>query len=460
MTRLRKRQSKEFRLLNPLSRALHLTSLPPLSPMLTVCRHSGIKTVGIFDDADRYIETTPSTVSTFPESSQHNATQPDYDPSSSTIAVGSEGSPASGLPKGQHLGAPNVPKRSSSRSKLSPDTISSMPDTSVQNSNNIDKRGSKSSLKQGSRSASVASKNSKQGGAAGLPERGVETKPKRRKGFLSILNCCQPSENANEVELAEQEVPAKRTKIKQNPGRQSTPGLKSGEGKKTAEDNIGGPEYSELRPAAKPKMVTRPSKDKVSPDKPAQSSSSTSDEVPDQPQATHDPPLPPLPTSSSTEEGKRDSKALATASEPPQMLKPEDSVAVQGTVINDRTVQQEAQDSDVAMPDAPPITSKDTPQDTAQELAQAQMNLPPPPPRNGERSVSRETNSNEKQLWLLPPLQPSLKGKKCLVLDLDETLVHSSFKVGMSYGFWALLMIADVASSGFYDTCGDRGPIT
>lgn len=31
--------------------------------------------------------------------------------------------------------------------------------------------------------------------------------------------------------------------------------------------------------------------------------------------------------------------------------------------------------------------------------------------------------------WLLPPLDPSLQGKKCLVLDLDETLVHSSFKV-------------------------------
>lgn len=29
---------------------------------------------------------------------------------------------------------------------------------------------------------------------------------------------------------------------------------------------------------------------------------------------------------------------------------------------------------------------------------------------------------------LLPPLAPGLTGKKCLVLDLDETLLHSSFK--------------------------------
>lgn len=30
---------------------------------------------------------------------------------------------------------------------------------------------------------------------------------------------------------------------------------------------------------------------------------------------------------------------------------------------------------------------------------------------------------------LLPPLSPKHAGRKCLVLDLDETLVHSSFKV-------------------------------
>ncbi|OLL27138.1 hypothetical protein NEOLI_000434 [Neolecta irregularis DAH-3] len=33
------------------------------------------------------------------------------------------------------------------------------------------------------------------------------------------------------------------------------------------------------------------------------------------------------------------------------------------------------------------------------------------------------------QGWLLKPLEPANQGKKCLVLDLDETLVHSSFKL-------------------------------
>ena len=38
--------------------------------------------------------------------------------------------------------------------------------------------------------------------------------------------------------------------------------------------------------------------------------------------------------------------------------------------------------------------------------------------RNGQSEVE----------GLLPPIAPNLAGRKCLVLDLDETLVHSSFK--------------------------------
>ncbi|CCG83423.1 Putative uncharacterized protein [Taphrina deformans PYCC 5710] len=40
-----------------------------------------------------------------------------------------------------------------------------------------------------------------------------------------------------------------------------------------------------------------------------------------------------------------------------------------------------------------------------------------------------ETPEVQATAWLLPPLSADLSGKKCLVLDLDETLVHSSFKV-------------------------------
>jgi RNA polymerase II subunit A small phosphatase-like protein len=53
--------------------------------------------------------------------------------------------------------------------------------------------------------------------------------------------------------------------------------------------------------------------------------------------------------------------------------------------------------------------------------------LPPPPPAP---PAKQEPNAPaERPPMLLPPALPHLQGRKCLVLDLDETLVHSSFKV-------------------------------
>jgi RNA polymerase II subunit A small phosphatase-like protein len=59
-------------------------------------------------------------------------------------------------------------------------------------------------------------------------------------------------------------------------------------------------------------------------------------------------------------------------------------------------------------------------------VTQAPMVLPPPPPVPAPpaRAVSEDGMRP-----LLPAPLPHLSGRKCLVLDLDETLVHSSFKV-------------------------------
>lgn len=65
-------------------------------------------------------------------------------------------------------------------------------------------------------------------------------------------------------------------------------------------------------------------------------------------------------------------------------------------------------------------------QDDSEE--QQNRTIPPPPPGPGPIATS-EVESGESRKWLLPPVAPEHKGRKCLVLDLDETLVHSSFKV-------------------------------
>lgn len=119
-------------------------------------------------------------------------------------------------------------------------------------------------------------------------------------------------------------------------------------------------------------------------------------------------------------------------------------------LISDRTPEQQARDTDIEMTDVGPslpLSSHDV-AGVSEEEARAvvahnesptQVDLPPPPPlEERQAQIAHETSTSqevgvagnaEAQKWLLPPLRPELKGRKCLVLDLDETLVHSSFKV-------------------------------
>jgi len=401
--------------------------------------------------------------------STHNSPTPSatsnlLDLSSSAAKTANETNPDSAAfsePLGKPAeGVPNVPIRSSSNAKVSSlDTIP-MPEKTVADPISVSRRGSKGSIKPKSRSGSIASskyskKEKAAPGVAATQEKPAEehsainTRQKKSRGFLSFLNCCTPPENATTVELGDQAVPAKKTKILQpKSGRQPTPVVKpnasagestTGESKEAKEEGIGGPEYSEKNPAAKSSAMTRSSKEKVTTEKvgppgPLVEPVETVESPP--PAAYRDPPLPPVPSSNivSTSDTK-DEQGIPTQAAgiaaPPQLIEPDQSVAEQGTTINDRTPQQEQRDSDIAMVDAPQIPSAEEPSNTSRELQQAQINLPPPPPRNGNggASASNGVTPGEKQQWLLPPLQPQLKGRKCLVLDLDETLVHSSFKV-------------------------------
>jgi RNA polymerase II subunit A small phosphatase-like protein len=96
-----------------------------------------------------------------------------------------------------------------------------------------------------------------------------------------------------------------------------------------------------------------------------------------------------------------------------------------------------AAENDTAMDDVPP----EDPQ--ASIITQANEDpgsrtIPPPPPPAGHSptAVTPATedvpSAGEPQKALLGPIRPEHRGRKCLVLDLDETLVHSSFKVWMS----------------------------
>lgn len=275
--------------------------------------------------------------------------------------------------------------------------------------------------------------------------------PKKKLKIFGFLNCCAGSDHANNYELTDQAVPAKKTPIPQSGrDRQAAPDLSSstkakGGSVSTYEQpgnpSIGGPPYSQLPAAVQPKTQPTGFDDSKATQQPMSESGG-------QPPTEGDSSLnsdPRLPTAIiGNPEGdmsqKRDSSTLVDGKGNAET--PEPSIKVsepQGTeqenlAINDRTPQQ--QRHDVQMEEAPPLPSDVTPLPEKRNSAISSLPLPPPPPR--PVSIAREVTpdqrsstgaSQENQQWLLKPLEPRDRGKKCLVLDLDETLVHSSFKV-------------------------------
>ncbi|KAG2198447.1 hypothetical protein INT47_004434 [Mucor saturninus] len=74
------------------------------------------------------------------------------------------------------------------------------------------------------------------------------------------------------------------------------------------------------------------------------------------------------------------------------------------------------EETKIVKPITPPIITQVEPQPTEVEST-SPISLPP------------QTSPVGSTVWLLPPLDIEDKDRKCLVLDLDETLVHSSFKI-------------------------------
>lgn len=116
------------------------------------------------------------------------------------------------------------------------------------------------------------------------------------------------------------------------------------------------------------------------------------------------------------------------------------AVAANGSIPESQVDEAHQTKEQVAMPEGT-IGTESTPQNHVssandklsheEEVIQAPAVLPPPPPPPPPPAAPEIPHPPEagEQEWLLPPPLPHLQNRKCLVLDLDETLVHSSFKV-------------------------------
>ena len=124
---------------------------------------------------------------------------------------------------------------------------------------------------------------------------------------------------------------------------------------------------------------------------------------------------------------KPDTEASRIQKDDLSWLRPGDNRADQDTAMPD------AEEAEVPQKAAPEPTDREPKYEAAPLQSESiitqvpQTGLPPPPPI--VPPPQQFAGRDEKQTWLLPPLSSNLQGRKCLVLDLDETLVHSSFKI-------------------------------
>ncbi|KAK4147901.1 phosphatase PSR1 [Dichotomopilus funicola] len=142
----------------------------------------------------------------------------------------------------------------------------------------------------------------------------------------------------------------------------------------------------------------------------------------------------------STVGGERDNESKQTTlvgqsgSSPVISIDPSYATTADTERIDEAPLDRDAE-GDVQMPDAEHLRQPGT-QGAAGAAEETAPRVPPPPPGpvpNAPNHTPAESTPmfapDQPQRFLLPPQAPEHKGRKCLVLDLDETLVHSSFKI-------------------------------
>jgi RNA polymerase II subunit A small phosphatase-like protein len=284
------------------------------------------------------------------------------------------------------------------------------------------------------------------------------TPRKKKRGpvtkFLAKLGCCGATEDADATDLENPAVPARKTsKIQSGQARQTTPVKKPDTSaaessttgsKEMIEDKIAGTPYDKIRSAGEPRMQEQQSANVTKTSHDGNNSSGQANELQDGTQIVSQGAgqqsaviISNASTSSDQREAPQQS-ALPTQIASVVIEPPTPTMPIQDPDVQQQSPQQDDHNTDVPMPDAPPLetNSVDQTKTIARSEPAVEPTLPPPPPRPNPVSSGHdrpEPNTaavrNEQQKWLLPPIKPEFRGKKCLVLDLDETLVHSSFKV-------------------------------
>ncbi|KAI1827487.1 HAD-like domain-containing protein [Xylaria intraflava] len=240
--------------------------------------------------------------------------------------------------------------------------------------------------------------------------------PQRRKkgGLLSLLGCCGVPDSANALDPGEEPLPShKLERIPQRPltsRRTATP----------SEQTTGSKAQVYEKEKDSPLQAGPPAQDTKAAERASQSIAE------DQPGVVDQEPEPKQTT-------------LVVASGPsitvnPPLTEERDS---EGPREADSGAKDEVEDLEMSDADSATSQQENLPAIAAEDsYPKTVLPPPPPPPITNQEPITAEEEKvvlveadHPVQKYLLPPIEPRLKGRKCLVLDLDETLVHSSFKI-------------------------------
>ena len=352
---------------------------------------------------------------------------------------------------------PTIPARSTSQQQSS--SLPPLPPNPEENHPPPSpRRGSKRSLITRSRQGSRSSRRSARHAAKALESRDPvppvaqndAARPKQKSGgFLSFLNCCRADEDLDTLKSEDADVPAKQRKIEPTPQRAGVPDEPADTmtSEKTQTQSQQSPTlYNDMvtvDPATiadekttiseKPREGSRPgvSRNEISHEKSSAVAAPIPVAIP-----TINTTQPDAPVQAETSRQADAQPVVATSSTAVEPIPTEQKPQMEFPP----PPRDDRRESDIEMTDAPvpPVEKQNVVDEPLQPHDVVPVPLPPPPPlqkRMRETQPGPEVppvpdpEPESKQQWLLPPAQPPLKGRKCLILDLDETLVHSSFKI-------------------------------
>ncbi|KAF2107115.1 HAD-like domain-containing protein [Lophiotrema nucula] len=337
----------------------------------------------------------------------------------------------------------NIPRSSSQTNEESTPTGTGLSGATVADSSESIGRGSKRSFIGKRRAGSTASSKRSQNRpattektqptppvpAAPHHEGSVRSKTKKSPGLLSCFNCFGSPKDSHRVDEEESQENAKATsKVKPGKTTLATPVKKADP---TAESSTADSKDPLDEKAGEPYGGDRRENEKAIPGDASTDSPPTILTRESSKRQAMNQPLPPIPP----QPGRLDTGPSIEIQGPTPGTTPvQPRPSQEGEqIIHDRTPEQEQIDTDIEMKDQIPISTDNVrtegEEGTSQNEAPTKIDLPPPPPLEQRQIHAQPSETETPQKYLLGPIKPEFKGKKCLVLDLDETLVHSSFKI-------------------------------